>query len=70
MTGAAVICVLPDSPTFLQWSEKVVLPAGITIGLLWRDLARITDTTPHHKRGTTAPVKERKTMTIKALHKI
>lgn len=31
-------------------SYNVVLPAVTATGLLWRDLARITDATPHRQR--------------------
>lgn len=47
-----------------------VLPADITTGLLWKDLARITHLAPTAKTGTTAPMTERKTMAIKALRKL
>ena len=56
-TGVAVIRVLPNSP---NGANKAVLPADTTTGLLWKDLARITDPAPVARTGTTATIAREK----------
>lgn len=57
VTGSAVIRVLPDSPpTPPKGAKRVVLLADTATGLLWKDLARITNPAPIARTGTPAPI--------------